>query len=94
MTIRSVKRMRSAPVPPVRRLTTALCVVLGAAALGGCFNKTYTHGYVVSKETLEQVPIGSSKEQVLLTLGSPSGGRSIIASKSYPARRSRSLPPS
>lgn len=72
MTIRSVKRMRSAPVPPVRRLTTALCVVLGAAALGGCFNKTYTHGYVVSKETLEQVPIGSSKEQVLLTLGSPS----------------------
>jgi outer membrane protein assembly factor BamE (lipoprotein component of BamABCDE complex) len=33
---------------------------------------TTQHGYVVSPEALEQIPVGSSKDQVLIALGSPS----------------------
>jgi outer membrane protein assembly factor BamE (lipoprotein component of BamABCDE complex) len=34
--------------------------------------ETTQHGYVVSPEALEQIPVGSSKDQVLIALGSPS----------------------
>jgi outer membrane protein assembly factor BamE (lipoprotein component of BamABCDE complex) len=33
---------------------------------------TTQHGYVVSPDALQQVPVGSSKDQVLIALGSPS----------------------
>jgi outer membrane protein assembly factor BamE (lipoprotein component of BamABCDE complex) len=42
----------------------------GTNALG--FGETTTHGYVVSPTALEQVPVGSSRDQVLIALGSPS----------------------
>lgn len=34
--------------------------------------RTYQRGYVLSEGALEQVPVGSSQEQVLLVLGTPS----------------------
>jgi outer membrane protein assembly factor BamE (lipoprotein component of BamABCDE complex) len=34
--------------------------------------ETTQHGYVVSPDALEQIPVGSSKDQVLIALGSPS----------------------
>jgi outer membrane protein assembly factor BamE (lipoprotein component of BamABCDE complex) len=34
--------------------------------------QTMQHGYVVSPDALEQIPVGSSKDQVLIALGSPS----------------------
>lgn len=34
--------------------------------------RTYQRGYVMSEGALEQVPVGSSQEQVLLVLGTPS----------------------
>lgn len=47
--------------------------VLGLSLmLGGCFAQTFQHGYVVSPEALQQVPVGASQEQVLLALGTPS----------------------
>ena len=60
--------------------------MLCAAALGaivvtsGCTNsleslnprETYTHGYVLEDGALDFVPVGSSREQVLLALGTPS----------------------
>jgi outer membrane protein assembly factor BamE (lipoprotein component of BamABCDE complex) len=42
---------------------------------GGILSKvseTTQHGYVVTPEALEQIPVGSSKDQVLIALGSPS----------------------
>jgi outer membrane protein assembly factor BamE (lipoprotein component of BamABCDE complex) len=39
---------------------------------GGGFGKTSQHGYVVSQAALDQIPVGSSKDQVLIALGSPS----------------------
>lgn len=53
-------------------ITTAL----GAAAAGvaGCSSITQVqrHGYIVSQDQLDQVPVGSSREQVDYVLGTPS----------------------
>ena len=70
------------------RLRITLCVgvaltaVLGLGACGATggvgggplsgISQTTQHGYVVSPTALEQVPPGSSKDQVLIALGSPS----------------------
>lgn len=35
-------------------------------------SQTYNEGYVIDPEALETIPVGSSREQVLLALGSPS----------------------
>ncbi|MFS8038270.1 outer membrane protein assembly factor BamE [Xanthobacter sp. AM11] len=58
-------------------------LVLVALALAGCsdtvatsgvsgITRTYQRGYVLAEGALEQVPVGSSQEQVLLVLGTPS----------------------
>ncbi len=62
------------------RAGVAVTVLLGLAGCGatggvGAFSgvsQTTQHGYVVSPTALEQIPPGSSKEQVLIALGSPS----------------------
>jgi outer membrane protein assembly factor BamE (lipoprotein component of BamABCDE complex) len=56
--------------------------VLAAATLSACSasktldgltpGETLTQGYVIDQQQIEQVPVGSSREQVLLSLGSPS----------------------
>lgn len=51
------------------------CQTGGGAKTGlksGGFSETTQHGYVVSPDALEQIPVGSSKDQVLIALGSPS----------------------
>ena len=40
--------------------------------LAGCFSETYQKGYIVPDGALEQIPVGSSQEQVLIVLGTPS----------------------
>lgn len=47
-------------------------VLLAGLALAGCMQETLHRGYVLSPEALAQAPVGSSREQVLLALGSPS----------------------
>ena len=46
-------------------MVAAAVVALGLM-LGGCFSETYQKGYIVPEGALEQVPIGSSQEQVLI----------------------------
>ncbi|MEP9367243.1 outer membrane protein assembly factor BamE [Xanthobacter sp. VNH20] len=68
-----------------RKVCAALGLVVTAGTLSGCANfvggagtsisgvvRTYQRGYVMSEGALEQVPVGSSQEQVLLVLGTPS----------------------
>jgi len=49
-----------------------------AAVLTGCSSdmlstsETLTQGYVIDQQQIDLVPVGSSREQVLLALGSPS----------------------
>jgi outer membrane protein assembly factor BamE (lipoprotein component of BamABCDE complex) len=38
----------------------------------GPIGETTQHGYVVSEMALQQIPVGSSRDQVLIALGSPS----------------------
>ncbi|MBD0416577.1 outer membrane protein assembly factor BamE [Oryzicola mucosus] len=57
-------------------------LILAAAALSGCNTaktfgdvtpgETLTQGYVIDQGAIDLVPVGSSREQVLLALGSPS----------------------
>jgi outer membrane protein assembly factor BamE (lipoprotein component of BamABCDE complex) len=55
-------------------------VMLAAVSLSGCANawktvnghEAFTSGYVVDQQALDMVPVGSSREQVLLALGTPS----------------------
>ncbi|ABS69602.1 outer membrane protein assembly factor BamE [Xanthobacter versatilis] len=66
-----------------RIATTGL--LLAALGLAGCgdmvsgsgtsisgITRTYQRGYVLAEGALDQVPVGSSQEQVLLVLGTPS----------------------
>lgn len=58
----------------------ALAMLVGATALvlagctssGGGIGQTRQSGYIASDIALQQVPVGSSKDQVLIALGSPS----------------------
>ncbi len=65
--------------PALVALGVALIAVAGCQTgaksgtrAGGGFSETTQHGYVVSPDALEQIPVGSSKDQVLIALGSPS----------------------
>src|SRR5437764_14192315 len=52
----------------------ALAAILPAGCVSGMapISKTSQHGYVISEEAIQQVPAGSSQDQVLIALGSPS----------------------
>ena len=50
----------------------AALVVACGVMLGGCFSETYHRGYILPDGALEQIPIGSTQEQVLIVLGTPS----------------------
>ncbi|HUG60329.1 MAG TPA: outer membrane protein assembly factor BamE [Methylomirabilota bacterium] len=56
------------------KLGAGLLIAAFAAvtSLAACGPPPRQHGYVLSENALEQVPIGSSREQVLLVLGTPS----------------------
>ena len=67
-------------VLPVRP-AAALVLSATVAALAGCSStqdlglspgETLTQGYVIDQQQIDLVPVGSSREQVLLALGSPS----------------------
>lgn len=59
----------------------ALSLALGVT-LGGCLTKTMNHGHVIPPDTLEQIQLGSSREQVQLVLGTPST-TSTIGGEAY-----------
>jgi outer membrane protein assembly factor BamE (lipoprotein component of BamABCDE complex) len=66
---------------PAARCTLAFAAMAALVCVAGCspqarqglrLSETTQHGYVVTPFALEQVPPGSSKDQVLIALGSPS----------------------
>lgn len=66
---------RSRPFLRSAATSVALGTLLlsGSALLAGCStSEVLNKGYIVDEQTLELVPVGSSREQVLLALGSPS----------------------
>lgn len=73
MTAQSSDRKRHAALQG-QRAGGALVVALAAAlGLAGCNpQQVMTHGAVINQSQLDLVPVGSSREQVLLALGTPS----------------------
>lgn len=58
-----------------RRTGFAALALAGTLALAGCgamTEQTFQRGYVLPEGALEQIPPGSSQEQVLIVLGTPS----------------------
>jgi outer membrane protein assembly factor BamE (lipoprotein component of BamABCDE complex) len=61
-----------------------LAVTLASATLSGCSTaEVIQNGYVVDEQTLALAPAGSSREQVLLSLGSPSATATFDAEVFY-----------
>ncbi len=58
--------------PAVVSLAGAGAVLSGCTSASLSPSETLTQGYVIDEQALELVPEGSSREQVLLALGSPS----------------------
>jgi outer membrane protein assembly factor BamE (lipoprotein component of BamABCDE complex) len=68
--------------PSLPRSAGAVTLIVAAAAISGCNSsktfaglkpgETLTQGYVIDQQSIDLVPVGSSREQVLLALGSPS----------------------
>ncbi|WP_436641021.1 outer membrane protein assembly factor BamE [Microbaculum sp. FT89] len=50
----------------------ALCAAVVGLSACTTFTTVQRHGYIVSQDQLDQVPVGSSKEQVDFVLGTPS----------------------
>ncbi len=65
-----------------RRMTVITSVAVGLSLLAGCNTsktfgdltpgETISQGYVIDQAAIDSVPVGSSREQVVLSLGSPS----------------------
>ena len=53
------------------RSWTIGAALAGALTAGGC-TQVHHHGYMAPEGALEQLPLGSSQEQVLIVLGTPS----------------------
>ncbi|WP_117194111.1 outer membrane protein assembly factor BamE [Rhizobium terrae] len=55
---------------------TAIAMVIASIGMSGCtsmqLGDTMYNGYVVDQQALNLIPVGSSREQVLLTMGTPS----------------------
>jgi outer membrane protein assembly factor BamE (lipoprotein component of BamABCDE complex) len=64
------------PIRPLARAVGRAAAIAAVIALGltlgGCFSETYQRGYIVPEGALEQIPVGSTQEQVLIVLGTPS----------------------
>jgi len=55
------------------RRATAVAILLACSSLSACSTgDVITSGFVADQETLALAPVGSSREQVLLSLGTPS----------------------
>jgi outer membrane protein assembly factor BamE (lipoprotein component of BamABCDE complex) len=65
-------RMNRPMRPPCRAAATIAVMVALGVLLGGCFSETYQRGYILPDGALEQIPIGSTQEQVLIVMGTPS----------------------
>lgn len=66
-------QIEAAGAPARRAMQWVGLIVLGCAALvGGCAEQTIKHGQYFTSGDLQQVQTGMSKEQVKLSLGTPS----------------------
>lgn len=68
-----ISKRSAAGRPGAAALAVGVALVLAGCNAGETLRtgETLTRGYVIDEEALELVPVGSSREQVLLSLGTP-----------------------
>ena len=84
----------------IARPTRIMLAASGVALLlAGCNtaetlkpSETLSHGFVIDQETLDLVPVGSSREQVLLSLGTPSTTATFDSEAFYYISQTRRRP--
>jgi outer membrane protein assembly factor BamE (lipoprotein component of BamABCDE complex) len=64
--------MRSKKDAAANRVVMAALVLALGAFVSGCGEETFNRGYVIDQSLLSQIKPGSSAEQVVLVLGTPS----------------------
>lgn len=74
------------------RFRTTLAAVLLSLGAAGCVGIESQSGYVVPEYAVEQVPVGSSKDQVLIALGSPSTTENFGGEAFYYISQTRKQP--
>ena len=75
-----------------RRYRTMLAAVLLSLGAAGCVGIESQSGYVVPEYAVEQIPVGSSKDQVLIALGSPSTTENFGGEAFYYISQTRKQP--
>ncbi|HVV93792.1 MAG TPA: outer membrane protein assembly factor BamE [Hyphomicrobiales bacterium] len=69
------------PKASPRAAAGAFAAALALIALGGCggssISETHVRGYMLSENALQQIPVGSSQEQVSVVMGTPSTTASL-----------------
>src|SRR5215216_1353273 len=65
-------RLRPTRFAVLARAKVAAVVLTLGMLLAGCLAEIYQRGYIMPEGALDQIPIGSSQEQVLIVLGTPS----------------------
>lgn len=72
----------------------AIAATLSASILAGCqgTGEVLNQGYIVDEQTLALAPVGSSREQVLLSLGSPSSTATFDNEVFYYVSQKRTRP--
>ncbi|MFB9951111.1 outer membrane protein assembly factor BamE [Rhizobium puerariae] len=75
---------------------TAMAMVVASITVSGCtsmqLGDTMYNGYVVDQQSLNLIPVGSSREQVLLTMGTPSTTATFDNEVFYYISQKRSRP--
>lgn len=74
---------RNARIERSFRTPVLVALVVSAGLMASCTRPPIQHGYVLSDTALEQIPVGSSREQVLLVLGTPSTTSTINGDTFY-----------
>ena len=71
----SKRSFETGPLRPRGGISVCVAALALCLALSGCgntFTQVYQRGYVIPEGALEQVPLGSTQDQVLIVLGTPS----------------------
>lgn len=100
MQAQGVARHKNMEMPLRSRHFKTLTVLLAAfTGLAGCNaaktltpSETLKQGYVMDEQSLELVPVGSSREQVLLALGTPSTTSNFTSEVFYYISQTRKRP--
>lgn len=79
------------PLLPARN-TLAFMLLAATAILPACTSTVTQHGFVMTDAALEQVPEGSSREQVLIALGTPSATAEFGGEVFYYISQTKSRP--